>query len=191
MLRILLPWILLFLPASAPLRIGANAPQDSQAVPQAKDVAKPRAYVSLEPVLRGHNFEVAVVVEILSGYHMNARKTSDEFLIPTTLTAQPPQGFRDVETIYPEGHLRKFAFSDKPLNVYDGGVTFRVRLEAGADAPLGDATIPFVLRYQACNDTTCLPPVKIPVSAALKVAPSGTKTRAMHPDIFAGHQGKP
>lgn len=171
-----------------------GAPQDSQATPRPEDVVKPRTYVSLEPVRpsaklggpspsipRGRKFEVAVVVGILSGYHMNAHKTSDEFLIPTTLTAQPPRGFREVETIYPEGHLKKFGFSDKPLNVYDGSVTLRARLEAAADAPVGDATIPFTLRYQACNDTTCLPPVKVPVNVTVKIAASGAATHSVHP----------
>ena len=180
----LLPFVLFALP---PLERVLNPPQDSQATPRPQDVVKTRAYVSLEPVPRGRNFEVAVVVVILSGYHMNAHKTSDEFLIPTTLTTQPPQGFREVETIYPEGHLKKFSFSDKPLNVYDGSITLRTRLEAGADVPLGDDTFRFVLRYQACNDTACLPPVKVPVSVTLKVAPAGTTTHSVHREIFANH----
>ena len=179
--------VLLFLTAvGSPHRAVGPAP-DSQATVRAQDVVKTRAYVSLEPVPRGRSFEVAVAVEILSGYHMNAHKTSEEFLIPTTLTSQAPAGFREEEVIYPEGHLKKFSFSDKPLNVYDGSVTLRARLAAGADAPLGDEEIPFVLRYQACNDTTCLPPVKVPVSVALKVAPSGTAAHSVHPEIFGDH----
>ena len=160
-------------------------------MPRPQDVVKTRAYVSLEPVPRGRSFEVAVVVEILSGYHTNAHKTSDEFLIPTTLTAQTPAGFRQEEIIYPEGHLKKFSFSDKPLNVYDASVTLRARFAASADAPLGDATIPFVLRYQACNDTACLPPVKVPVSITLKVAPAGAAAHSAHSEIFARHQALP
>jgi hypothetical protein len=46
--------------------------------------------------------------------------------------------------------------------------------------------IPAVLRYQACNDTTCLPPVKIPVELNVNVAAADAKGRAMHPELFAG-----
>jgi hypothetical protein len=60
----------------------------------------------------------------------------------------------------------------------------RMRVEAAADAPLGSATLPFVLRYQACNDTTCLPPVKLPVSLSIQVAPAGAKARPVHEDVF-------
>jgi hypothetical protein len=40
------------------------------------------------------------------------------------------------------------------------------------------------VRYQACNDTTCLQPVKIPVDAKFEVAAAGTKSHAAHADIF-------
>ncbi len=195
MLQLFLSLVLVSLPAIGPPRMAVGAPQDSQATPRPEDVVKPRTYVSLEPVRpsakllgglspsipRGRRFEVSVVVGILSGYHMNAHKTSDEFLIPTTLTAQLPPGFREVEAIYPEGHLKKFGFSDKPLNVYDGSVTLRARFEAAADAQLGDVTIPFTLRYQACNDTTCLPPVKVPANVTVKIVSSGAATHSVHP----------
>jgi hypothetical protein len=64
-------------------------------------------------------------------------------------------------------------------------VVLRLKLTAHPDAALGAITIPITLRYQACNDTTCLQPVKIPVDAKLQVAAAGTKSHAAHADIFA------
>jgi hypothetical protein len=63
-------------------------------------------------------------------------------------------------------------------------VILRLKLTAHPDAALGPTTIPITLRYQACNDTTCLQPVKIPVDAKLQVAATGTKSHAAHADIF-------
>ena len=164
----------------------AAAPQDAPAVPNPSAVVKPAAYVSLQPVPRGKEFQIAIVAEIARGFHMNSHKPSDQYLIPTSLTAQLPAGFQLHETIYPKGRLEKFAFSpNKPLDVYTGTVTFRLRLAAGADAVLGATTIPITLRYQACNDTTCLQPVKVPVEVKLEVAASGAKTRSVHPEIFS------
>jgi thioredoxin:protein disulfide reductase len=178
--------------AAVSRRSGAAKPaQDSSALPPAASVVKPHVYVSLEPVPREREFEVAVVVDILQGFHMNAHKPSEEFLIPTTLTPQLPQGFREIETVYPEGRDLKFSFSpDKPLAVYSGSVTLKMKLEAGAVAPLGGVSLPLVLRYQACNDTTCLPPVKVPVTVKLRVASAGAKAVPMHPSIFAAHPTK-
>jgi hypothetical protein len=156
-----------------------------EALPSPAAVVKPQTFVSLEPVPRGKSFEIAVVVEIAKGFHMNSHKPTDPYLIPTTLTPVPPAGFGVTDTIYPDGRDEKFSFSpNKPLNVYTGKVILRLKLTAHPDAALGPATIPITLRYQACNDTTCLQPVKIPVDAKFQVAAAGTKSHAAHAEIF-------
>ena len=161
--------------------------QESAAVPSAASIVKARSFVSLEPVPRGKEFQVAVVADIKSGYHVNSHKPSDEYLIATSLTPQLPAGFQILDTIYPAGRQEKFSFSpDKPLDVYTGSVVFRVRLVAQAEAAIGAVNIPVILRYQACNDTTCLPPVKIPVDVRVDVGTAGSAGRAMHPEIFSG-----
>ena len=85
-------------------------PQDASALPSPSAVVKPATYVSLQPVPRGKEFQVAVVVEIAKGFHMNSHKPSDQYLIPTTVTAQLPAGFQLRDTIYPDGRLEKFSF---------------------------------------------------------------------------------
>jgi Thiol:disulfide interchange protein DsbD, N-terminal len=163
------------------------APQESAVVPSAASIVKARSLVSLEPVPRGKEFQVAVVADIRSGYHVNSHKPSDEYLIATTVTPQLPAGFQVLDTIYPAGRQEKFSFSpNKPLDVYTGSVTFKLRVVAQADAPIGVVNIPTILRYQACNDTTCLPPVKIPVDVRVDVGAAGSTARAMHPEIFSG-----
>src|SRR5690348_15834519 len=172
---------------SALLSIGAIAmAQDASSPKRAADVVKAHPYVSLDPVPRGKTFEAAVVVQIAEGYHMNSHKPSDAYLIPTTLTPKLPEGIRLVDTIYPPGRLKKFAFSpDKPLDVYSGSVTLRLKLTAQDSAAIGATTIPMVLRYQACNNSACLPPVKIPVTAELKIAAAGAPAKPVHSDVFA------
>lgn len=129
---------------------------------------------------------MAIVVDIARGFHMNSHKPSDEYLIPTTLMPQIPSGFQLIDTIYPNGRLEKFSFSpNKPLDVYTGGVTLKLRLVAQSSAPLGVATIPVTLRYQACNDAACLPPVKVPVTVQFQVAAAGAKAQPVHPELFS------
>jgi DsbC/DsbD-like thiol-disulfide interchange protein len=157
----------------------------------AASVVTTTTYVSAEPVAQGKEFQAAVVVKIADGYHMNSHKPSDAYLIPTTLTPQLPAGFKLVEAVYPAGRNKTFPFSpDKPLNVYSGSVTLRLRLTADASTPLGPITIPITLRYQACNNSACLPPVKIPVSVKLEVAAAGTKSHPVHGDIFSAGAGE-
>jgi len=162
------------------------AAQSSAEVPAPAAVVKPRAFVSLSPVPRGKEFQVALAVEIAHGYHMNSHHPTDKYLIPTTLTPKLPTGFELLDTIYPAGRVEKFSFSpDKGLDVYSGSVTLKLRLIAHNDAPIGAVTFPVTLRYQACNDTTCLPPVKVPVDVRVDVAAAGAAAHAAHPEIFS------
>lgn len=170
----------------------AFAAQESTPAPtNGAGVVKTQSYVSTDPVVQGKPFQAAVVVNIDSRFHMNSHKPSDAYLIPTTLTPQVPAGFKVVDTVYPLGHDKTFPFSpDKPLNVYSGSVTLRLKLLADSTAPAGDTTIPMVLRYQACNNSACLPPVKVPVTLKFQVAPAGTKSRPVHAEVFSSDRGK-
>ena len=88
-------------------------------IPAARDVVKPATYASFEPVARGKKMEIAVVMKIRDGYHVNARETTFDYLIPTDLKADAPTGFKTGAVSYPKGTLHKFNFTkDRPLNVY-------------------------------------------------------------------------
>src|SRR6202050_2616390 len=110
--------------------------QQTALPPKPSDLVSTETYVSMDPVPRGKEFQAAVVVKINPGYHMNSHKPSDSYLIPTTLTPQLPDGFTLVgEPSYPLGKNEKFPFSpDKPLNVYAGSVTFRLKMTADEKA---------------------------------------------------------
>lgn len=141
----------------------------AQQVPSAAKVASPKAYVSPSPVRRGSAFEVTVEVGIMPGFHVNAHKPSEDYLIPTVLTAKPPVGFKELTTIYPPGVPKKLSFMDKPLLTYTGKFAVHAKFATETNAPLGKVKLPFTLQYQACNDAVCLPPVRIPVDVTVNV----------------------
>jgi Thiol:disulfide interchange protein DsbD, N-terminal len=157
-----------------------SAAQDQ--IPSGRDVVSPSVYASLEPVARGSAFQLAVVLKIRPGFHINAREKSEDYLIATDLKADLPAGFRAGEVSYPKGKLHSFAFSKKPLNVYEETVILRLPLTALPAALLGAQHIPLKLRYQACSTEICLPPVTVALDATLNVAVSGAKPA--HADLF-------
>lgn len=159
-------------------------------VPRATDVIQPEAFVSLAPVPRGRTVDLAVIAHIRSGFHMNSHQPKEDYLIPTALTADLPEGLRALSTIYPPGAMRKFKFSPDALSVYDGSVTIRMKLQVAATAPLGKLTLPLTLRYQPCNDELCLPPASLPLSIEIEIAPAGAKAQPQHPEIFSAPAGK-
>ncbi len=167
------------------LIIVAALPSAQPQIPSGREVVAPSAYVSFEPVARGGSFQLAVLLKIRPGFHINARKPSAAYLIPTDLRANLPAGFKSAgEISYPKGELRTFAFTKTPLNVYQDKVVLRVPLTALPDAPLGAQHIPLQLRYQACSNEVCLPPVTLDVDAPVIVAASAASSRPAHPELF-------
>jgi thiol:disulfide interchange protein DsbD len=171
------------------LVIVSALPSAHPQIPSGREVVAPSAFVSLEPVARGGSFQLAIVLKIRNGFHINARKPSADYLIPTDLRANLPAGFKSAgEITYPKGELRTFAFTKTPLNVYEDKAVLRVPLAVQPDAPLGAQHIPLKLRYQACSNEVCLPPVTLDVDAPVTVAASAASSRPAHPELFPTQQ---
>jgi len=162
-----------------------SSPAGSQ-TPSGKDVVAPEAFASHDPVARGMSFQVAVVLKIRNGFHVNAREVTEDYLIPTDLRAEIPAGFKLGPVAYPKGTLQTFTFSkNKKLNVYSGNVTILLPLTVLPTAPLGPQHVPMKLRYQACSTEICLPPVTKDVDATLNVVASTSASKPANPDIFS------
>ena len=173
--------------ASILLLVGVAAlPSAPAQMPSGRDVVSPSAYASLEPVARGGAFQLAVVLKIRNGFHINARQTSADYLIATDLRADVPAGFKPGDVTYPKGELHTFAFSKKPLNVYEGKVILRMAVSALPYAPLGAQHLPLKLRYQACSNEVCLPPVTLDVDVTVTVAANADASRPVHQELFTG-----
>jgi len=153
-------------------------------IPSPRDVVKPTAYASFDPAARGKQLDIALVMKIKEGFHVNARETTFDYLIPTDLKAEPAAGFKIGAVKYPKGTLHKFSFAkDQALNVYADTVTLFVPVTIEAGAPLGEQHLSLKLRYQACNNEVCLPPVTLPVNAVIHV--SSGESRPSHAELFA------
>ena len=154
--------------------------------PSGKDVVAPEAFASHDPVARGMSFQVAVVLKIRPGFHVNARQVTEDYLIPTDLRAEVPAGFTLGTVTYPKGTLQTFTFSkNKKLNVYSGNVTILLPLTVLASASLGPKHIPMKLRYQACSTEICLPPVTKEVDATFNVVANSSAAKPANPDLFS------
>src|ERR1043166_8863447 len=76
------------------------------------------AVTSLGPansVPAGSAFQVAVTLHIKPGYHINAQKPSEDYLIGTSLAITPPAGMKVSKISYPSAKMAKLGFSDTPL----------------------------------------------------------------------------
>jgi DsbC/DsbD-like thiol-disulfide interchange protein len=168
----------------AAILLALAAPDARPQTPSGRDVVAPSAVTSFDPVARNTSFQLAVVLKIRPGFHINAREVSADYLIPTDLQADLPAGFKAGEVSYPKGTLRPFTFSKKPLNVYQDTAILRLKLTALPVAPIGPQHIALKLRYQACSEEICLPPVTVNVDAEFTVVSEISAAKPAHAEFF-------
>jgi len=136
------------------------APMAGSQTPSGKDVVAPEAYASKDPVARGMSMQVAIVMKIRPGFHVNAREVTQDY-------------------------LQTFAFSkDKKLNVYTDTVVIKMPLTVLAGAPLGAQHLPLKLHFQACSNEICLPPVTKDVDATINIVANPSAAKSANAQYF-------
>ncbi len=121
----------------------------------------------------GASVRVAARVEIDDHWHVNSNTPTYDYLIPTVLSFELPEGMPEPRLEYPPHKMMKFEFTEEPIAVYDG--TFRVfaEFELPADLAVGTIETEAALRYQACDDKQCLPPVNARAPLKLVIGAGG------------------
>ncbi len=128
---------------------------------QAATVLPPEP-VKLTP---GAEIEVPLVVRIRPGYHINSDQPREQYLIPTAVTWEAP-ALKLERVEFPEAEIVKYNFSDEPLSVFSGEIVITTVFRVPDQAPKM-SEIRGSLRYQACNDKSCLAPTSADFTAAV------------------------
>lgn len=122
----------------------------------------------------GETARIAAKIRVEDGWHVNSNTPTFDYLIPTKLDLELPADWPDEVVRYPKHEMKTFAFADQPLAVYDGEFVILTGIQVPAAAAKGAVPIRAALRYQACNDSQCLPPVTTDATVILNVGPGGT-----------------
>ncbi len=130
----------------------------------------------------GTEARIAAVVTIEPGWHVNSRNPTFEYLIPTEVQFHIPPGWTEPAVAYPPGTMQTFAFAPDPISVYDGQVEVIATLAIPASVAAGSIPIEADLRYQACTDDRCLPPITTRTSLDLELGEDGPPANQ---DLFA------
>ncbi len=124
-------------------------------------------------VTPGGVLRVAVTATLSGGWHVNAHKPLEDYLIPTELKLPDAAPLAAAKIAYPAHSLYTFSFSPEPVAVYEQTFTIGVEVLAAADAAPGVHVLRGALRYQACNDKTCAPPAQKVVEIPVTVVAAG------------------
>lgn len=132
-------------------------------------VVKVSAGQSVYRIKRGASVQVAVIVDVDNGYHVNSNRPLEKYLIPTALKIERVAGLSATPIIYPKAKLEKFEFSEKPLSVFEGKAVLKFSVRALSTLTAGSHILTGKLTVQACNNQQCLRPQTIDVSVPLQV----------------------
>ncbi len=139
---------------------------------QASYLDRVQAVASVDAVHPGERFNVAVVVDIEDGFHINAHDPLLADFISTDVFPHLLDGAFLDPFEFPAGKKVTMPGLDGPLAVYDGTAIFTMPVSPDGKLDGETMTISGVVTYQACSDETkqCFPPtaalwgVKLPIA---------------------------
>lgn len=123
----------------------------------------------------GKNTLISIWVEVKRGYHIQANKVDDEFLVPTTLEVNDVKGITISKQEFPSAKPFKLEGTDSFLSVYDGKFLIKLTLAADAKMKTGNYELKAKLHYQACDSRSCLFPRALDFSIPVEVKMDGQR----------------
>ncbi len=120
-------------------------------------------------VRAGRTITASLIVEIPSGYHVNAHEPISKFALPTKIEVQVPEGYKLGPVLYPRALERRFDFTDERLGVYEKRAVIKFSLKIPSNERPGTATLKAILSYQSCSNQVCVPPKKQEATVVFKV----------------------
>lgn len=141
----------------------------STPVPQSSADVNVSGSLAPDKLKKGRVARASVVMDIPSGLHVQSSKPLDKFLVATKLDIETPSGMKVGPISYPRALMRKLKFSKGMVAVYEGKAVIRFNVTVPANYSSGSGDIKGKLRFQACNDDACFPPVTREVKMWLNV----------------------
>ncbi|CAN5261200.1 hypothetical protein BH18ACI2_BH18ACI2_27160 [soil metagenome] len=155
----------------------------SAAVVQAPNISA-NGFFSADKAQQGRTVQAAIVLDIPRGFHVNANKLAGKFGIPTTVKIDAPEGVRVSAVNYPRGVVRKLGFSNEPLALYEGRPVLRFNVTVPANYKTGNTELKARVRYQACNDEVCYPPVNRDIKLPLTIVGANESVKRINGEYF-------
>lgn len=157
--------------ASSPSSVGLADPSSLQiemAAPTQQNAVSVGIGLDRSEVANSEQVLLVVRAGMADGWHLYAAEGPTGVGIPTELKLSLPAGVTTVgDWTLPAKETKASELGD--VGMYHGEVNFSIPLAVSADAPAGPATIQCEFGYQACTDTSCLRPTKMPLSIPLQI----------------------
>lgn len=128
--------------------------------------ARGSVVIRADSALSPGSAELAVVIKVAPGWHINAHQPLQDYLIATKISiSEQSKDWRIGAVTYPEPVVKRLGFVHEPLALYEGAVKIRVPVR---DFSRENGLLPLTVNLQACNDKTCLPPETVSLHIPVK-----------------------
>lgn len=151
--------------------------------------ASVEAFTDFTSYAAGTPVRLAAVVTIDDGWHIQSHTPSYEYLIPTELALELPEGWPEAVIRYPAHIMWQSQFAEDPLAAYEVEAVIHADVDLPADLPTGAVEVPIELLYQACDELVCLPPTTAETTLRLEIGETGEPTG--HPAFEAAPAAPP
>ncbi len=168
----------------AGINLGSGLTSASVPAGDDEEIVRARLLFSLDKAYPGSELKAAIELTIKPGWHINADKPLDEFLIPTEVRFEDTDGVTVRRVVFPKAKMAKFDFSEDSLLVYDGTIYIGVLVQLDEDIEHEQIELRGEVTYQACNDVACLPPATAPFHGTLELADRQEAISMLYPEIF-------
>ena len=147
----------------------APAPSPSGVSPARHSVDVVKVSALETEIARSQTGDALVHLDIEKGYHVNANPPTFPYLKATELTLPQSPSVSVSFIVYPNPLTKSFPFAEKPLAVYEGTTTIKVKLKVDKAAQTGKQNLAGKLLVQACDEQVCYAPGTLDVSIPLSI----------------------
>lgn len=125
--------------------------------------------IAPDKIKKGRVVRATVVMDIPAGLHVQSNRPLDKYLVATKLDVETPSGMKVGPISYPRAVMRNLKFSKGAVAVFEGRAVMRFNVTVPVNYNGSSGEIKGKLRFQACNDESCFPPVTREVKMWLNV----------------------
>jgi hypothetical protein len=123
--------------------------------------------------------------QIADGYHLYSFTTPAGGPIKTTASVRASPDIKNLRVYQPKPDRHQDTTLNVPVETFQSGVDFLIIGELPKNAPPKDTIVEVSIRYQACSDQICLPPVAKTAGTAIRVQIGAAVAKISIPSGYA------
>lgn len=133
----------------------------------------------------GGSYSMLLHVTVDEPWHVNSDKPLEDFLIPTKISMDLPEGVSAGRLVFPRAQMKAFDFSDTELSVFEREFYVLCSIAISSSVEPGKLKAGGAMEYQACNDILCLPPQTEPFEIVMEVVDEGESFDARNEEVLS------